>query len=397
MANPTTNYGFVLPTPTDLVTDLPADFEVALQGVDTQMKTNADAAIAKTIVDAKGDLIAATGSDAVSRLAVGANDTVLTADSTTATGLKWAAPTSTVPSFRGTFSSSTTISVGSAKTVYIMAVGGGGGGQSGRCESFGSITQGFQGGVGGSSGMVTFASFLASGTLTITIGAGGAGGATRATAGQNNGSTGGLTIVSNTSSITDGIGGAIAFGGGGGLTLDPDNDTAIMSMQISQLLGSAGGGGGGGGGYINAGGAGGAGGAGATNGATGSSGAAGTGWSNFEAQSRGMFGTNIYKLPTHLYGSGGGGGGGGGGVSGGAASGGAGGATGTYGISGGTGGAGGAGAFTTSGQASGAAGSAGALGGGGGGGGGVSGTSTITTASGGAGGAGGSGYAIIWF
>jgi hypothetical protein len=38
MANPTTNYGFVLPTATDLVTDLPADFEVALQGVDTRLK-----------------------------------------------------------------------------------------------------------------------------------------------------------------------------------------------------------------------------------------------------------------------------------------------------------------------------------------------------------------------
>jgi len=91
MANPTTNYGFVLPTPTDLVTDLPADFDVALQGVDTQMLTNANAAIAKTIVDSKGDIIAATGADAVSRLAVGANDTILTADSSTATGLKWAA------------------------------------------------------------------------------------------------------------------------------------------------------------------------------------------------------------------------------------------------------------------------------------------------------------------
>ena len=38
MANPTTYYGFVLPTPTDLVTDLPADFDVALQGVDTRLK-----------------------------------------------------------------------------------------------------------------------------------------------------------------------------------------------------------------------------------------------------------------------------------------------------------------------------------------------------------------------
>jgi hypothetical protein len=52
---------------------------------------NGTAAIQSTIVDAKGDIIAATGADAVSRLAVGANDTVLTADSSTATGLKWAA------------------------------------------------------------------------------------------------------------------------------------------------------------------------------------------------------------------------------------------------------------------------------------------------------------------
>ena len=38
MTNPTSNYGFVLPTSTDLVTDLPADFDVALQGVDTRLK-----------------------------------------------------------------------------------------------------------------------------------------------------------------------------------------------------------------------------------------------------------------------------------------------------------------------------------------------------------------------
>ena len=52
----------------------------------------AASAINPTIVDAKGDIIAATAADAVARLAVGANDTVLTADSTTATGLKWATP-----------------------------------------------------------------------------------------------------------------------------------------------------------------------------------------------------------------------------------------------------------------------------------------------------------------
>jgi len=48
--------------------------------------------IQPTIVDAKGDLITATAADTPARLAVGANDTVLTADSTTSTGLKWATP-----------------------------------------------------------------------------------------------------------------------------------------------------------------------------------------------------------------------------------------------------------------------------------------------------------------
>jgi len=51
----------------------------------------ANGAVAKSIVDAKGDLIAATAADTVSRLGVGANGTVLTADSAEATGLKWAA------------------------------------------------------------------------------------------------------------------------------------------------------------------------------------------------------------------------------------------------------------------------------------------------------------------
>jgi hypothetical protein len=49
-------------------------------------------------VTTKGDLIAATGSAAVSRLAVGSNTQILTADSTQATGIKWAAAPATPPS-----------------------------------------------------------------------------------------------------------------------------------------------------------------------------------------------------------------------------------------------------------------------------------------------------------
>ena len=47
--------------------------------------------IQPTIFDAKADILTATAADTPARLAVGANDTVLTADSSTATGLKWAA------------------------------------------------------------------------------------------------------------------------------------------------------------------------------------------------------------------------------------------------------------------------------------------------------------------
>jgi len=46
--------------------------------------------ISQDIFDAKGDLVAATAADSASRLAVGANGYVLTADTAEATGLKWA-------------------------------------------------------------------------------------------------------------------------------------------------------------------------------------------------------------------------------------------------------------------------------------------------------------------
>ena len=114
MTNPTSNFGWQMPTSTDLVTDLPADFEVFGQAVDTSLadlkggttgqvlakasNTNMDFtwvaqddsnAIQNAIVDAKGDLIAASAADTPARLAVGNNGETLVADSSTTTGLRY--------------------------------------------------------------------------------------------------------------------------------------------------------------------------------------------------------------------------------------------------------------------------------------------------------------------
>jgi len=117
----TTNYGWTTPADTDLVKDGASAIRTLGTAIDTTVFNNASAAIAKTIVDAKGDIIAATAADTVSRLAVGANDTVLTADSSTATGLKWAAPAAsggiTLISTT-TLTSNTTVSLTSIPQTY---------------------------------------------------------------------------------------------------------------------------------------------------------------------------------------------------------------------------------------------------------------------------------------
>ena len=141
MANPTTNFGWVMPTSASLVTNLPADFNTFGQAVDTSMaqlkggttgqilsKTSAtDMAFTwitndvgditavtagtgisgggtsgavtitnsmATEITAKGDLIAGTGSATFDNLPVGTNGQTLVADSTASTGLKWATPAS---------------------------------------------------------------------------------------------------------------------------------------------------------------------------------------------------------------------------------------------------------------------------------------------------------------
>ena len=116
MATTTPNFGWTVPTSTDLVKDGATAIETLGDGIDasfvglkggttgqvlsktsgtdlafTWVAQDDSNAIQNAIVDAKGDLIAATAADTPARLAVGTNGHVLTADSTTATGLKWAA------------------------------------------------------------------------------------------------------------------------------------------------------------------------------------------------------------------------------------------------------------------------------------------------------------------
>jgi hypothetical protein len=117
MAN-TTNFGWETPDDTDLVKDGAAAIRTLAGAIDTSLvdlkggttdqvlaknsgsdmdfKWVADASgIPATIFDAKGDLIVASAADTAARLASSAsNGDLLTVDTSTATGLKWAAPAS---------------------------------------------------------------------------------------------------------------------------------------------------------------------------------------------------------------------------------------------------------------------------------------------------------------
>ena len=122
MATTTPNFGWPVPTSTDLVKDGATAIEALGDGVDASfidlkggttgqvlakasntdldyswVTTDDTNAIQNAIVDAKGDLIGATAADTPARLAVGTNGQVLTADSTAATGLAWASAAAASP------------------------------------------------------------------------------------------------------------------------------------------------------------------------------------------------------------------------------------------------------------------------------------------------------------
>jgi hypothetical protein len=114
MATTTPNFGWAVPTSTDLVKDGAVAIETLGDSIDaslvdlkggttgqvltkasgTDMDFSWTAVDPLVILDAKGDLITATAADTPARLAVGTNGQVLTADSAEATGLKWASASS---------------------------------------------------------------------------------------------------------------------------------------------------------------------------------------------------------------------------------------------------------------------------------------------------------------
>jgi hypothetical protein len=85
--------------------------------------------IQPSIVDAKGDIIAATAVDSVSRLAVGTNNQVLTADSAEATGLKYAnearATLTTTGDILYASAANTPARLGIGSTNQVLTVSGG--------------------------------------------------------------------------------------------------------------------------------------------------------------------------------------------------------------------------------------------------------------------------------
>jgi hypothetical protein len=87
----TTNYSWTTPDDTDLVKDGASAIRSLGTAIDSTVFTNAGNAVQKSTIDAKGDLLVGTADNTVGRLAVGTNNYVLTADSTEASGMKWAA------------------------------------------------------------------------------------------------------------------------------------------------------------------------------------------------------------------------------------------------------------------------------------------------------------------
>lgn len=175
-----------------------------------------------TIFDTKGDLPVGTGADTAAKLTVGTNGQVLTADSAQATGTKWATPTGTYlgRQILTSGSGATYTPTSGATKLVIKIVGGGGGGGGANATTNASC-----GGGGGSGGYLEKIITSIS-SPTYTVGAGGAAGDTSPGAGGTGGNTsfvnGGTTYTASGgaggAAVTTGTSVATADGGAGGAT-----------------------------------------------------------------------------------------------------------------------------------------------------------------------------------
>jgi len=95
------------------------DIDTRIDGIDTSLA----GVVEESIVNFKGDLIAGTANDTVSRLGVGSNGYLLTANNATETGLEWAAPAAATTSQPGVSQLSDSISeTSSSKAATPTAV-----------------------------------------------------------------------------------------------------------------------------------------------------------------------------------------------------------------------------------------------------------------------------------
>jgi hypothetical protein len=131
-----------------------------------------------TIWDAKGDVLTGSGSNTAVKTSVGANDTVLTADSAAAGGVKWAtvSSASSTASIRRVYTSGATwTKPGGLLWIDVECQGAGGGGGGAPATSGGQAAVGSGGGGGGYSRKLFTASALPS-SCSVSVGTGGGGG-----------------------------------------------------------------------------------------------------------------------------------------------------------------------------------------------------------------------------
>lgn len=236
----------------------------ALADVTDATNVAAAGAVMESDVDAKGDLFVATADNTVTRLAVGTNDQVLTADSTQASGVKWAAAGGStvlqIDVYEAVDDGSTWTKATGCEWVEVIVIGAGGGGGSGRK---GAAASNRYGGGGAGAGTVLVARLEAAdigATETVNVASGGAGGAAQTTnstdgnpgsAGSGQSSFGSHVLAANgdrgeAGTTTSGTGGDTSFTAPGSYVIGREGGDSSLTSSPPGAGGHTGAGGAGG-------------------------------------------------------------------------------------------------------------------------------------------------------